>query len=130
MKRFFLIWGPVILFAAFIFAMSSLSSQDVSVPFPYSDKAAHFVVYGLFAFLIFRGIVRTTSNKNYFLISILTVVVAVAYGMSDEFHQSFVPTRESDLRDIVADGTGAIAAVTILYIWRRFFCKDKGPAEK
>ncbi len=126
MKRFMLLWGPVFLFALFIFIMSSISSPEGRDPFPHFDKVAHFLVYGVFAWLIFRGLARTTGNRNFLLLAILTVILTVAYGISDEFHQSFVPMRDSDVRDIVADGIGAMAAVTILYIRRRLFRKLSG----
>lgn len=104
----------------FIFIMSSISSHEGNDPFPHFDKFAHFLVYGAFALLIFRGFTRTIGNNNFLLIAILTVIVTVAYGVSDEFHQSFVPTRDSDIKDIAADGIGAMAAMTVLYLFRRF----------
>ena len=121
MKKFMLIWGPVFLFAMFIFIMSSISSPGGNDPFPHFDKVAHFIVYGTFALLIFRGFSRTMGSNKFLLIAILTVLLTVGYGLSDELHQSFVPTRDSDIKDIAADGIGAMAAVTILYIHRRFF---------
>ncbi|HZX48301.1 MAG TPA: VanZ family protein, partial [Nitrospirota bacterium] len=120
MKRFLLFWGPVFLFAIFIFIMSSISSHEGNDPFPHFDKFAHFLVYGAFALLIFRGFTRTIGSNNFLLIAILTVVVTVAYGVSDEFHQSFVPARDSDVNDIAADGIGAIAAMSVIYLFRRF----------
>ena len=126
MKRLILLWGPVILFAMFIFIISSISSPEGNNPFPNFDKVAHFLVYGAFALLIFRGFTRTTGSNNFLLIAILTVIVTVAYGLSDEFHQSFVPTRDSDVKDIAADGIGAMAAMTIVYIRRRFLSRLSG----
>lgn len=126
MKRFILLWGPVFLFAMFIFIMSSISSSEGNDIFPHFDKVAHFLVYGAFALLIFRGVTRTTGSNNFLLIAIFTVIVTVAYGLSDEFHQSFVPTRDSDVKDIAADGIGAMAAMTIVYIRRRLFSRLSG----
>ena len=126
MKRFILVWGPVVLFAMFIFIMSSVSSTEGNDPFPHFDKVAHFLVYGAFALLIFRGFTRTTGSNNFLLIAVLTVIVTVAYGLSDEFHQSFVPARDSDVKDIAADGIGAMAAMTIVYIRRRFLSRLSG----
>jgi len=100
--------------------MSSISSHEGNDPFPHFDKFAHFLVYGAFALLIFRGFTRTIRSNNFLLIAILTVVVTVAYGVSDEFHQSFVPARDSDVNDIAADGIGAIAAMSVIYLFRRF----------
>lgn len=120
MKRFILFWGPVFLFAMFIFLMSSFSSPEGSDPFPHFDKLAHFIVYGAFSLLIFRGFSRTIGGNNFFLIAVLTIIVTVAYGVSDEFHQSFVPTRDSDVKDIAADSIGAMAAMSVIYLFRRF----------
>src|SRR3972149_6452723 len=122
MKGFILLWGPVFLFAMFIFIMSSISSTEGYDPFPHFDKIAHFLVYGALALLIFRGFTRTTGSNNFFL----TASITVAYGLSDEFHQSFVPARDSDVKDIAADGIGAMAAMTIVYIRRRFLSRLSG----
>lgn len=102
-----------------IFIMSSMPSPVGTDPFPHFDKLAHFLVYGVFALLVFRGISGTTGNCNFILTAVLTVLITVAYGMSDEFHQSFVPARSPDVKDLAVDGIGAVAAVAILYIRRR-----------
>lgn len=48
---------------------------------------------------------------------------AVFYGFTDEFHQSFVPGRTPDIRDIVTDAVGAAAGLLvvalILHRWQR-----------
>jgi VanZ family protein len=41
-------------------------------------------------------------------------VLAVLYAISDEVHQSFVPTREGTLRDVIIDAIGALLAWTAL----------------
>jgi VanZ family protein len=45
----------------------------------------------------------------------LSFLLATLYGVTDEVHQSFVPGRNPDWRDVVADGLGALlgAGVTI-----------------
>ncbi len=45
------------------------------------------------------------------------LVIAVIYGLSDEFHQSFVPGRNADLLDVITDAAGAAAG---LWAARRF----------
>lgn len=123
MRRFIVLWGPVFLFAIFIFIISSLSSTEGADPFPHFDKVAHMIVYGVLALLIFRSLTLTLRNKNFMLVALLTIIVAIAYGLSDEFHQSFVPTRNPDIKDIAADGIGALLAMTAIYIRRRFFSR-------
>ena len=43
--------------------------------------------------------------------------MAAAYGVSDEFHQSFVPMRSVEAMDVVADTVGASFAAFALYAW-------------
>jgi VanZ family protein len=43
--------------------------------------------------------------------------IAVAYGVSDEVHQSFVPNRHAELRDLGADAIGAFAATIVAGAW-------------
>ena len=40
-----------------------------------------------------------------------------AYGATDEWHQSFVPGRETELGDWVADATGAAVALLLYRRW-------------
>jgi VanZ family protein len=44
--------------------------------------------------------------------------VALLYGLSDEFHQAFVPGRHPDPLDIVTDIAGAAAALLALRLLR------------
>jgi VanZ family protein len=39
----------------------------------------------------------------------------VLYGVSDEWHQSFVSGRTSDLLDVAADASGASLAAVVLW---------------
>jgi VanZ family protein len=43
--------------------------------------------------------------------------IAVVYGMSDELHQSFVPNRHAEWRDLRADAIGAFAAAAGVWLW-------------
>ncbi len=49
----------------------------------------------------------------------IAFVVAVLYAVSDEFHQSFVPGRYPDIRDILVDAAGVLAALLLLRWWAR-----------
>jgi VanZ family protein len=44
------------------------------------------------------------------------VLFCIIYGISDEFHQSFIPGRFPNIWDVLADGLGALRVVGW---WRR-----------
>jgi len=43
----------------------------------------------------------------------------VLYAVTDEIHQSFVPGRSCELRDVLIDSVGVLTGVTILWLLRR-----------
>jgi len=47
---------------------------------------------------------------------LLSAGLAVAYALSDEYHQTFVPGRNGNLFDVMIDGVGACAAM-LLHWW-------------
>jgi VanZ family protein len=74
-------------------------------------KGGHFFGYGLLAWLFYRAL------RQYFAPSLtlrlVSAALAIAYGLTDEFHQTFVPDREGRLRDVAIDGVGALAAMLL-----------------
>jgi VanZ family protein len=44
----------------------------------------------------------------------VSLVLSSLYGVSDEFHQSFVPGRTPDVHDWMADTWGAAMAILVL----------------
>ena len=73
------------------------------------DKIVHAVFYGIFAFFIFG------SSRRY----ALSLLLASLYGVTDEFHQSFVEGRDSDIWDWVADIVGASLALFTIWLFAR-----------
>ena len=71
-------------------------------------------------------LIRALAGGRWSAVTVATLVqaasIAVAYGVTDEWHQSFVPGRDADLWDVVADALGAtlaIGAVGVLAWWSR-----------
>ena len=50
-------------------------------------------------------------------IAAVAIAITVGHGMGDEFHQWFVPGRSADLRDLAADGAGALLATIVCWAW-------------
>lgn len=113
-------------FAGLVFVGSSISHPIDKDPFPLFDKAAHLSEYGLFALLLFRALNGTLNKTSFLLLALFTVIITVGYGVSDEFHQSVVPGRTPDVKDLAADGLGSALAMTVIFIKRRLFDKMQG----
>lgn len=74
--------------------------------------AAHFVVYAVLAFLWWRALSRHYGANRAILAA--TFGIAVLYGASDEFHQSFVPGRDPSWLDLLLDAAGAAMALWVV----------------
>lgn len=99
--------------AALVFAASSRSMVASPGLTKVDDKFAHFAVYGLLGTLVCR--VRGGARA-----AVISLVIVSAYGASDEWHQSFVPGRMSDIADLVADTLGAALAIALYTGWNRY----------
>ncbi len=111
-KNIIYLWLPVIIWASFIFYLSSIPQLELTnepIGNFLTRKAAHIVEFAVLGSLILRALKR----KNYYLAILLSVV----YGIFDEIHQTFVPTREFHFSDIGFDAVGAIVGV-FLYVKR------------
>ncbi len=108
---------PLLLFMAVIFFLSHQPGKNLpQIAFIHFDKVAHIIEYGILALLFLYGF-QPNFSENSRPLTFLTIAFCLLYGMSDEFHQSFIPYRESSLFDVAADGIGAILASIL---WRRF----------
>lgn len=78
------------------------------------DKLLHFSAWTLLAFLFFRAY-REKSPFSQLKNGLLWVsfLSAALYGMSDEIHQHFVPSRTADILDFVADAIGSLCGTFI-----------------
>lgn len=100
-------WGLAALWAGLIFWLSASPDARGGVAwlsFPYADKVAHGVAFGVLAVLIYLAWRRPWW----------VVTLASLYGVSDEVHQFFVPGRSADVTDWLADTLGALVAVLVV----------------
>ena len=109
-KNFFIYWFPIIVYCLLIYYQSSIPAPENMPDIPYLDKMLHLGVYALLGALFLRAL-RTLKMKNTLALMILSMALASLYGMSDELHQYFVPARNAELMDILADMLGSILGV-------------------
>src|SRR2546421_11565760 len=133
-------YGPLVLWAVVIFVGSGdvLSGSHTSILlravrwlFPnvrdeslavfhlLVRKAGHLTEYAILATFAARAF-RTSSHdllrRHWFWFSLL---LAIAYALIDEFHQSFVPSRTASIYDSLIDSVGALIALTIIWLHHR-----------
>ncbi len=106
---------PVVIVCIAIFWQSALPSLLEEQLFPYSDKVFHAVTYAVLAFLIARNLKKEKPLWRLRQLWIASVVLAGLYGVSDEFHQFFVPSRVCSLWDMVANIIGSLMG-SIIYL--------------
>jgi VanZ family protein len=79
-------------------------------------KSAHFTEYFIFSLLLVRAL-RGPKDGWRWRWAIWAVAIAAGYAASDEFHQSFVPSRTASPWDALLDTVGAMAAQVFLWLW-------------
>ena len=105
--NFFIRIVPMTLVMGTIFFLSHQSGDSFDFPmFPGADKLAHFLAYGTLALSVFwyhgkKGL------KNPGRTAAITLLFCLLYGISDEFHLSFIALRFVSGLDLVADIAGA-----------------------
>lgn len=131
-------YGPVVLWAALIFIFSSglfsgsntskivrplvqwvfpsISEAGLALVHGLIRKASHFVEYAILALLAARAL-RTSAREflrnRWFAVALTFVAV---YALSDEFHQSFAPSRSASIYDCLIDTAGGLAALIIVHV--------------
>jgi VanZ family protein len=109
---------------AAIFIESSIAYPP-SLPSGVSDKLAHVLLYGGLGALLVRAQAGGWRRPVTIGTAVAAVVWATLYGITDEIHQQFVPPRQSELRDVLADALGASVASGALYLYSRAEAKRR-----
>ena len=103
------LWAPVVVWAAVIFALSSVS--DLGTGLGTWDlvlrKLGHVAEFALLGALLMRALGRPWA----------ALALGVAYAVSDELHQHFVPGRVGSPLDVGIDAVGVAVGVLA---WRRY----------
>jgi VanZ family protein len=105
-RNFCFNWLPVIAYCLLICWQSSHAMPKVVSGAYHIDKVIHLVVYAGLGILFYRALACHKKGRPGACM-LLSVLLASAYGLSDEIHQHFVPFRQADLLDLLADGLGS-----------------------
>jgi VanZ family protein len=103
------LWAPVVLWAAVIFAFSAVS--DLGTGLGTWDlvlrKLAHAGEFAVLGALLLRALRDERA----------ALAAGIAYAISDELHQHFVPGRVGSPVDVLIDSAGVALGVLL---WRRY----------
>jgi VanZ family protein len=97
---------------AVVFVFSSISNLGAAARVP--DWISHPIEYGVGAVLLCRALAGARPGPFRLSTALTATLLATASGVTDEYHQSFVPGRTSDFADVVKDLAGA-AAGSLIY---------------
>ncbi len=118
-------WLPVLLWAGLIFLLSAQPglrvSADAGVDRPIREFA-HICTYAVLTFLLGWALAGHRSPSRRALLS--AAVLAFLYGISDEWHQTYVPIRAGRPQDLVWDGIGIIIGCALLWCAARLLDRD------
>ena len=85
-------------------------------------KCGHLSEYAVLAILCWRALMHFRAGppdgnaalRN----AVIALVVSILYAATDEFHQSFIPSRGPSARDVMIDSCGAFIGLSLLMILR------------
>jgi len=93
----------------YLSAQSTLPNLTPGAP-EVESIAGHLSVFGVLAALWWWALRSAGVRRP----AAWAFIIAVVYGMSDEFHQRYVPGRMADLFDLSLDAIGAAAVLLFL----------------
>jgi VanZ family protein len=96
--------------------MPHASAETLDLLHEIIRKGAHVFEYSVLSVLLFRAVQTPAQGWN-LRWAATALFLAAVFAVSDEFHQTFVPSRGPSVWDVLLD-TVAAAAVQLI-LWRR-----------
>ncbi len=103
------LWGPVAVWLAVSFAASARS--DVGSLGRIPDWVTHGAEYFVLGTLLCRALAGGFGQRLSVAASLLVMALGASWGVSDEWHQSFVPGRDASAADTLKDLGGCLLSV-------------------
>lgn len=114
LKRIFR-FAPVTVVMGAIFFLSHQPGTALHLPpIPFLDKILHGIIYGILAASAMFAVSRERIRNRPVSTACGVILFCLLYGMSDEYHQAFIPGRIASLADLAADTVGAAMATPLV----------------
>ena len=142
-------WAPVIIWMIVIFSASTdafssrhtsrfigpflrwfkpnISDEAINTVQSVVRKGAHVTEYAILSILFWRALrkpERQDERAWQWRHAAIAFLIATAYAISDEFHQSFVPSRTAQSTDVLFDSSGALLGLIVVWLfgrWRNYW---------
>ncbi len=112
----FLRLAPMLVVMGMIFYLSHQPGDTLYLPaIPGIDKVCHLAIYALLALTILWYF-SSGRQQPPGMVVLQTILFCLIFGLSDEFHQSYIPYRSVSVFDILADLAGALLGCSLW--WR------------
>lgn len=109
---------PMLSVMGTIFFLSHQTGSELHLPpILFLDKIGHFFLYAMLAVATFWVPSKNLQKRKPKMVVIIIVLFCFFYGMTDEFHQSFIDGRYASYSDLVADLSGIL--FVSCFWWRR-----------
>jgi VanZ family protein len=153
MRGFLKFWLPVLIWMSVIFTASSdsksyqhssliiepllrwlfphMPEQEIETIHHLFRKCCHLAEYAILGLLVFRalGHARTELSPWSWPRVGGTLLIVFLYASSDEFHQSFVPTRTPLFSDVCIDTVGSAIALLVAWLWHCYRSPKPQPSK-
>jgi hypothetical protein len=96
---------------------------ESAIGFKVDAVVKHFIEFGIMGSLslnFFYQLSKEASSASTFRLFLMASTVAIMWGVIDELHQFFVPTRICDLPDTIVDSAAAVVGVLFLIGFLKF----------
>ena len=113
-------WGPAILLMVVIFLISGTPGSDLPEFGGWdtlAKKGGHLIGYAVLGAAYYYAVNsgRIATRRHFFL----AVFMAAIYALTDEWHQKFVPGRNSSLIDVCIDTAGGLIGAATFCLVRK-----------
>ena len=108
----------------------TLSHARLGVLHSFVRTLAHITEYAILAILLYRSCHGRDRCGWSPRLAFWCVGIAGLYSVTDEYHQSFTPTRAASALDCFVDITGAVVAMLLVYFTVRFSSRRTSPNSK
>ncbi len=124
------IWVPALSWAFLVLVILSLpveflltyifppSVEPTEWIFPNMDKFVHVLLFGIMAWLLFKPL-KFTGHLTPMGAAGSAFAVAALYGLATEIIQHFIPYRNADIYDVMANAVGSMAVFFRLVLFDR-----------